>query len=106
MVRTKGTCRWAWVVAAAVAGLWAETAWALVVPSKAAVAVAKPSADDRGGVLRQPTDRAAPELPPAPAAAPPTETPLETPVEPPLGFAGKSGVAPSETPETGHVVPV
>lgn len=46
------------------------------------------------------------ETPPAAPKEPQDESLLKTPVDPPLGYAGPSGVLPTETQENSHFVPV
>jgi hypothetical protein len=86
---------WAGIMCTALTGVSA----AADVPDAAA-----PAPDVRPSPLRRPL-----ETQPAPAVeAPPTEPGalLRTPVEPPLGFAGPSGIEPSESQETSDFVPV
>jgi hypothetical protein len=112
MLRTKLACRWAWASALSVvvAGAGAGTAGAQVLRKPPAETQKEETPADQKplGGLRRPGEPAKePEKPKEKeAAAEEKGDLLTTPTLPPLGFSGRSSVAPRETQETSHFVPV
>jgi hypothetical protein len=105
MGRTDLTGLWAWMASVVLAALGAAAdapPGQGSVPAEAAEASSKP-AEANPPPLGRPLETAPPS-PPA-VTAEPLEL-LQTHVDPPIGFAGPSGVLPSETQETSHFVPV